>query len=124
MENKQVKTFNTYTNIKKKRKRNKKKKQIEQTEIKPKKELYFTCQFCDGDKVLYTRKEYFKHIKTQEHKSLLNYNRLIDKFRTQLQVNLLAPPSIHKFKSTKSKLVHNYIKKLIEEEEFTIHENQ
>ena len=41
----------------------------------------YYCSVCE-DEIAYNRKEYFKHIKTEQHKYCLNYSKNIDTIRS------------------------------------------
>jgi ribosomal protein S30 len=72
----------------------------------------FDCKYCNITAI--PRNEYKKHIRTPQHKNMLEYSRHCTKIRTQTMVN--AKVSSTKVKFTKDgKYVNDYVKKMIEE---------
>jgi len=72
----------------------------------------FDCKYCDIIGI--PRNEYKKHIRTQQHKNMLEYCRHCDKIRTQTMVNAKASSTQVKF-TKDGKYVNEYVKKMIEE---------
>jgi hypothetical protein len=75
----------------------------------------FNCKYCDISGI--PRNEYKKHIRTTQHRNMLEYSRHSDKVRTQMKVNEKSSSTQVKF-TKDGKYVNDFVKSMKEEKKY------